>query len=196
MFAAGLITGTSGNVSVRRGDRVLITPSGVGYDELTPEMLPTVSVDGRILSEGARHPSSEVPLHLAVYRDTGATAIVHTHSPYATAVGLVSDELPNVHYAIRALGGAVKVAPYATFGSDELARNVAEALTGRRGALMRNHGAIALGDSIEQAHENAEKLEWLATLYYRARQMGTPALLTDEQLDEVARQAQTTGYRL
>jgi L-fuculose-phosphate aldolase len=196
LFATGLITGTSGNLSVRHGDRVLITPSGVKYDKLDPEMLPTVSIDGRILSASAGRPSSEVPLHLAVYRHTDAAAIVHTHSPYATAIGLVADELPNVHYAIRALGGAVRVAPYATFGSEELAQNVAEAMTDRRAALMRNHGAIAVGDSIEQAQENAEKLEWLAMLFFRALQIGSPATLTDEELDEVSRQAQTTGYRL
>lgn len=123
LSSSGLVTGTSGNVSLRRGDTILITPSGVDYDVLEPGMLAAVSMSGQLLDESLP-PSSETPLHLAIYRDTSATSVVHTHSPYATAVGLVVDELPSVHYAIRALGGPVKVAPYATFGSAELAEPV------------------------------------------------------------------------
>jgi L-fuculose-phosphate aldolase len=173
---------------------VLITPSGVDYDALIPDQLATVSMAGDILDRTVA-PSSEVPLHLAIYRHTSATAVVHTHSPYATAVGLVVDELPSVHYAIRALGGPVRVAPYATFGSSALARHVSEALADRRGALMRNHGAVTIGESLDEARTNAEKLEWLATLYFRAAQLGVPLTLNREQLDDVDRRARRTGYR-
>ena len=193
---SGLVTGTSGNISFRRGDAVLITPSGAAYADLTPADLPVVSVDGRVLSTGTPPPSSEVPLHLGIYRTTDAKAVVHTHSPWATALGLVRDELPAVHYAIRALGGPVRVAGYATFGSAELADKVAAALNGRCAVLMRNHGAVTTGDSIGQAMENAEKLEWLCALYCRAARLGEPATLTMDQLDDVKDQAESVGYRL
>lgn len=193
---SGLVTGTSGNISCRSGDVVLITPSGMAYADLTPPDLPMVDVDGRVLSTGTPPPSSEVPLHLGIYRSTDAKAVVHTHSPWATALGLVRDELPSVHYAIRALGGPVRVAGYATFGSAELADEVATAMEGRQAALMRNHGAVAIGQSIGQAMEHAEKLEWLCALYCRAARLGEPVTLTTDQLDDVAHRAETVGYRL
>lgn len=191
----GLVTGTSGNVSVRLGDRVLITPSGVDYAELGPEGISMVTLDGTILDAGASAPSSEAPLHLGMYTAGDDTAVVHTHSEWATAVGLVRDSLPSVHYAIRALGGPLRVAPYATFGSRRLAKYVRQAIDGRRGALMRNHGAVATGASLAQAVRNAETLKWLCKLYLRASLMGEPAVLTDEELDDVRRSAETTGYR-
>lgn len=195
MHDSGLVTGTSGNVSCRSGDVIVITPSGIAYADLRPADLPVVSVDGQVLSTDTPPPSSEVPLHLGIYRTTDAGAVVHTHSPWATAFGLVRDELPAVHYAIRALGGPVRVAGYATFGSAALAEEVSAALSGRRAALMRNHGAVAIGDSVGQAMENAEKLEWLCQLYCGAAQMGEPATLSIEQLDDVKQQAATVGYR-
>jgi L-fuculose-phosphate aldolase len=195
MAATGLVTGTSGNVSVRHGDRVLITPSGVDYATLEPEGVALVSMDGAVLDGGAGAPSSETPLHLTVYANSADEAVVHTHSPWATAVGLVRDVLPSVHYGIRALGGPVRVAAYATFGSRQLAENVREAMEGRRGALMRNHGAVVTGSSLQEATRNAELLEWLCQLFHRACAMGEPAVLTEEELDDVRRSAQTTGYR-
>jgi L-fuculose-phosphate aldolase len=195
LHEAGLVTGTSGNVSCRVGDVIVITPSGVAYAELVPADLPTVGLDGQVLSTGTSPPSSEVPLHLGIYRTTAAHAVVHTHSPWATALGLVRDELPAVHYAIRALGGPVRVADYATFGSAQLAEHVTTALDGRRAVLMRNHGAVTVGDSVGQAMEHTEKLEWLCELYCRAARLGEPATLTTEQLDDVRQQAEITGYR-
>jgi L-fuculose-phosphate aldolase len=196
MLHSGLVTGTSGNVSVRVADTIVITPSGVDYEQMTPAQLSVLDLnDGAIVDVGDP-PSSEAPLHLAVYRTSDARAVVHTHSPWATALGLVRDTLPNVHYAIRALGGPVRVAPYATFGSRELAENVSHALQDRRAALMRNHGAVAVGTTLSEASANAEKLEWLCQLYCRAALHGEPAALTDKQLDDVTRSAETTGYRL
>ncbi|EFF90349.1 L-fuculose phosphate aldolase, partial [Streptomyces sp. e14] len=117
----GLVVGTSGNVSVRVADTVLVTPSGVPYDRLTPGDLTGVGLDGRQVL-GSLVPTSELPLHLAVYRATDAGAVVHTHAVHATAVSTLVPELPLVHYMAGALGGPVRVAPYATYGTEELAR--------------------------------------------------------------------------
>ncbi|MCC5036483.1 class II aldolase/adducin family protein [Streptomyces sp. WAC 00631] len=191
----GLVTGTSGNLSVRVGDQVLVTPSGVSYQTLEPGDIARVTLDGEVLDAGATSPSSETPLHLGIYRTTDAQAIVHTHAPWATAVGLVRDELPSVHYSILLLGGPIRVAPYATFGSQELADNVRLAMLDRRAALMRNHGAVASGATLAEAVHNAESVEWLARLYLRAAQLGEPATLTSEQLEDVWRRATASGYR-
>lgn len=196
MLASGLITGTAGNVSVRAGDHIIITPSGTPYDSLRPADLAVVHLDGTIVdAPGGRQPSSESPLHLAIYRGTPAGAVVHTHSPFANAVGLVRDELPRVHYAIRALGGRVRVAPYATFGTQELADNVLTAIEGRTGAILRNHGTVVYGSTLAEAKDRAEKLEWVSALYWRAAQLGEPAELSDDDLELVKAQATNLGYR-
>ena len=196
LLESGLITGTAGNLSVRVGDHVIITPSGAAYDQLEPEDLATVDSDGTIVNvRGTNRPSSETPLHLAVYRGTDARAVVHTHSPFANAVGLVRDELPRVHYAIRALGGRVRVAPYATFGTQELADNVISAIAGRTGCILRNHGTVVYGADLPEALDRAAKLEWVSALYWRAAQLGEPAELTDDDLELVKSQATNLGYR-
>jgi L-fuculose-phosphate aldolase len=119
---------------------------------------------------------------------------VHTHAPYATAVACVLEELPVLHYEQLLLGGAVRVAPYATFGTPELAAAVREALDGRQAALMANHGSVAVGASLGAAVENALLLEWLAALHHRASALGTPRVLTAEEQDDVVRAALTRGY--
>jgi L-fuculose-phosphate aldolase len=194
MLRDGLVTGTSGNLSVRAGDLVAITPTGVAYERLTAEEVAVVGLDGTAV-EAVRDPSSELPTHLAIYRATDAAAIVHTHSMYATTVGAVRDELPAVHYAINALGGPVRVAPYATFGTGELAAAVTRALDGRTAALLRNHGAVAIGASLAAAYDRAARLEWLCELYWRASALGRPAVLSPVELAAAAERAGRTGYR-
>jgi L-fuculose-phosphate aldolase len=189
-----LVIGTSGNVSVRVDDLVAITPSGVDYAALTAEDVLVVDLAGTVV-EGDRAPSSELPMHLAVYAATDARAIVHTHALFATTVGTAVEELPAVHYAINDLGGPVRVAAYATFGSQELASAVVAALHERTGALMRNHGAITVGATLASAYERAVKLEWLSELYWRAMQLGAPSLLSAEQLEAVREQARRKAYR-
>ncbi|WP_447646626.1 class II aldolase/adducin family protein [Nocardioides zeae] len=198
LHATGLVTGTSGNLSVRVGEVVLVTPSGVDYDALEPAGIAAVRLDGELLDRGAGSPSSETPLHLGIYRTSDARAIVHTHAPWATALGLVRDDLPSVHYAILGLGGPLRVAPYATFGSQELADHVRAAMVDRKAALMRNHGAVASGGTLGEAVRNAEQVEWLARLWLQAAQAAPgrePATLTDEQLQDVWRQVAAAGYR-
>ena len=188
----GLCIGTAGNVSLRVGDDVLITPSGVGVDALTPESICVVDLDGRLIS-GAK-PSSELAMHLLLYRVTAARAAVHTHSAFATAVGLLLDELPTIHYAMVPLGGSVRVAPYATFGTTDLATNVAEAVAGRTAVLLANHGALTFGASLAEAYDRAELLEWLCALYCRSAQLGAPKVLTDRQMRAAAEQFNLLHY--
>ena len=184
--------GTAGNVSVRADDRVVVSPTGCVLEEVSPDEMSVVSLDGDVV-EGA--PTSELGLHLGVYRDLDwAGAVVHTHSPMATAVGCVVDELPPIHYGMLALGGSVRVAPYATFGSDELHRNVLAALEGRTAALMQNHGTLNCGASLDSAVEGALLLEWAASLYWHAKQIGEPSVLSEEQLADVAAQVQRLSY--
>ena len=181
----GLVTGTSGNLSIRVGDVVAITPTGVDYDDLTPEMIPLIDLAGRPV-EGDLLPSSELPMHLAIYCRTSARAIVHTHSPYATVLSTLVDELPPVHYLLAQLGGRVRVAPYATYGSEELAQNMIDALNGRAAVILQNHGTITIGGTLAQAYDRSITLEWLSALYYRARLAGKPHLLGDAEIDRVA----------
>jgi L-fuculose-phosphate aldolase len=179
---ANLVIGTGGNLSARRDDMVAVTPTGGVLGELTAEMMTVIDLDGRIV-DGKLAPTSEVPMHLAVYRATGTGAIAHAHALASTAVACTRDELPAVHYTMLAIGGAIRVAPYATFGSDELAENVTKALQGKSAALMQNHGSIAHGPTLAKAVENLELLEWAAELYSRGVALGTPRILSQAELD-------------
>ncbi|MFF7487832.1 class II aldolase/adducin family protein [Streptomyces luteogriseus] len=192
----GLVVGTSGNVSVRVADTVLVTPSGVPYDRLAPDDVTGVDLDGRQVI-GTLVPTSELPMHLAVYRTTGALAVVHTHAVHATAVSTLVSELPLVHYMAAALGGPVRVAPYATYGTDELAENMLRALAGRSGCLLRNHGTIAHGTTLAQAYDRTAQLEWMCRLWLTASSVPglTPSLLSREQLAEVEERLRGYGQR-
>lgn len=188
MLESGLVVNTSGNVSIRLGDHVAITPSGCAYDELSAEDIVILDLDGNAV-EGDLLASSETPLHLSVYAaDAGTRAIVHTHSVYATAVSTLVETLPAIHYQITDLGGPVPVAPYQTFGTPELAASVTKALSGRTAALMQNHGATTVGDSVKQALARAITLEWLSRVYLIASQSGSPSLIDDEELGRVGEQ--------
>lgn len=184
--AEGLIVGTAGNLSIAVGDNVAMTPSGVDYAELTAEDVVVVDRAGELV-EGNLLPSSEWQLHLAIYEAHGPSAVVHTHSPYATAVSTLVDELPAMHYHISLLGGPVPVAPYATFGSRELAESVTTALADRKGTLMQNHGAVTVGSSLADAFKLSQSLEWLAQIFCIGHSVGSPRLLSDEDIEDVKR---------
>ncbi|UGY90671.1 class II aldolase/adducin family protein [Streptomyces gobiensis] len=194
--ADGLVVGTSGNVSVRVGDTVLVTPSGVPYDRLGPNELCAVDLDGR-RTAGDLSPTSELPLHLSIYRGTDATAVVHTHAVHATAVSTLVDELPAIHYMTAALGGPVRVAPYATYGSDELAAHTLMALRERTGCLLRNHGTITYGRSLDQAYDRTAQLEWMCRVWLAASSVPgrTPTVLSPEELARVADRLRGYGQR-
>jgi L-fuculose-phosphate aldolase len=192
----GLVVGTSGNVSVRVGDTVLVTPSGVPYDRLAPDDVTGVDLEGRQIL-GTLVPTSELPMHLAVYRSTDARAVVHTHAVHATAVSTLVPELPTIHYMTSALGGPVRVAPYATYGTDELADNMLQALADRSACLLQNHGTITYGNTLAQAYDRTAQLEWMCHLWLTARAVPnlTPNLLTEEQLAEVGERLRGYGQR-
>ncbi|MEV0257852.1 class II aldolase/adducin family protein [Streptomyces sp. NPDC050732] len=183
--ADGLVVGTSGNVSVRVGGTVLVTPSGVPYDRLRPEDAVGVDLEGRRLLGGLA-PTSELPMHLAIYRNTSAGAVVHTHAVHATAVSMLVPELPAVHYMTGALGGPVRVAPYALYGTDELAEHMLRALRDRTGCLLQNHGTVTYGDNLSQAYDRTAQLEWMARLWLTAAAVPghAPTLLSPAQLRE------------
>lgn len=192
----GLLIGTAGNVSVLfpgpTGDEVAITATGVVLADAAADQVVVVDLDGHHL-EGDLAPTSELGLHLDALRDRGG-AVVHTHSPTATALSLVIDELPCVHYQQLTIGGAIRVAPFAVFGSPELAAAVRAALADKQAAILANHGTVACGDDLARAADNALMLEWAAELYWRARVVGHPRALTEDQQRAVIEVALATGY--
>jgi len=189
----GLVIGTAGNISARQGDLIAVTPTGSDLGTVTAEMITVIDLGGQIV-DGDLAPTSEVPLHTGIYAATNALAITHAHAMASTAVSCCHDELPALHYSCLELGGVPRTAPYATFGSQELADNVIEALKGRNAAMMQNHGSVAYGPTMDQAIHSLELLEWLAELYWRASSMGTPHVLTDKDFEAIIMMAIEHGY--
>ena len=185
MLKDGLTVGTSGNVSVRVGENIAITPSGVDYEALVPENICVITLDGKHV-DGPDKPSTEVPMHTAVYQNTDAQAVVHTHPVYATVLGTLVDEIPRIHYMLALLGGPVRVAPYAPFGTEELARNCIVAMKDRYAVLLQNHGATTYGETLATAYSRSTYLEWLCRIYCEAKTLGEPRLLTTVEFDAVA----------
>ena len=190
MSNSGLVAGTEGNVSARTPEgNVLVTPSGLDYAVMEPEDVVLIDQSGAVL-EGAFEPSVETPMHTGIYRARPETSgIVHTHARYSTTLACLNWEIPPVHYMLAILSdeGRVPLARYATYGTEELARNAVEALGGSHAAcLLSNHGTIAVGESASEAYSRTELLEQMSELYYRARTAGQPVLLTAEQMSEVA----------
>jgi len=195
LAAEGLLIGTAGNVSaVDEGTgHVAVTASGVTLADCEPDDVTVVDASGAVI-EGRLEPTSELGLHLAVLATSGARAVVHTHAPHATAISCVRDSLPVLHYQQILLGGEIRVAPYATFGSPELADHVVEALRGKSAALMANHGAVALGATLAKATENALLLEWCCRLFRDASSLGTPRILDEVQQAQVIEAAVARNY--
>jgi L-fuculose-phosphate aldolase len=189
----GLVTGTAGNVSTRAGDLVAVTPTGAVLEHLTAPDVAVVDLDANHL-EGDLAATSELGLHLGAYRRFGPGAVVHTHAPMGTALSCVLDEVPVVHYLMLGLGGSVRVAPYATFGTPELAELTLDALEDRSAALMSNHGTIALGADPDGATEMTLLLEWACTIFWRAAAVGTPRVLDADQQREFIETVTTRGY--
>ncbi len=194
MLDAGLVVNTSGNVSVRIGEHVAITPSNFASEDLRPTDIVVLDLESNPV-DGDLLPSSETELHLSLYRgDKSVGAVVHTHSVYATAISTLVDVLPAIHYQIANLGGPVPVAPYRTFGSPELASVVSETMQGRFATLMQNHGSVTVGDTVGKALSRTITLEWLSRVYLIAHQSGSPSLLDDEEIERVkAQQAKFRG---
>lgn len=188
----GLVLGTAGNVSERAGELVAITPTGAVLATVTTEQISVVDLGGSRVS--GPEPTSELALHLGVYERYDAGGVVHTHAPIATALSCVLDEVPAVHYQMILLGGSVRVAPYRTFGTPELAEVTLHALADRSAALMANHGTITYGSDLDCAVERSLLLEWACDLYSRAATIGTPRALDEAQLMDVVTVATARSY--
>lgn len=186
MVADGLVVGTSGNLSVRTGDLIAVTPSGVDYATMTAADVVLVDDDGTVVA-GTRAPTSELALHLAAHARPGTGAVVHTHSTAAVAVSLLRGHVPPVHYQIAMFGGSVAVADYAPFGSAELVANAMAALGERTAVVLAHHGTLVLGDTLGAAYDGARQLEWLCDVWLRARAVGTPRELGPDEISEAVR---------
>ena len=191
--ARGLNRGTSGNVGARFGDGLLVTPSGVPARELTPEAMVALSADGDVIGPG--RPSSEWRFHRDILRARPELhAVVHVHSPFATALACLGLDIPPFHYMIAAAGGSsIRCAPYALFGTQELSDHALAALQDRRACLLANHGMIAAGPGLEQAVALCIEVESLCEQYWRARQLGQPQLLSPGQMADVIEKFKTYG---
>lgn len=191
---AGLTPGRTGNLSVRRDDRFAVTPTGVAYDRIAAADVPVVSVDGEQVA-GDTAPSSETPMHSAVYREFDAGAIVHTHSPWASTLAILHEPIPPVHYMLALAGTTVPVADYATYGTAELAGNAVEAMeeADAEACLLANHGLLVTGDDADSALETAVNVEYTARIYCQAKAFGDPVELSREEMAAVAEKFEGYG---
>lgn len=186
MLEEGLTQRTSGNVSRRIDDgEIAISPSGVPYHEIDPQDVPIITLNGEV-RDGDRAPSSESPMHTAVYRERDdVEAIIHTHSPYATTFAALGRPLEPSHYLIAFAGKRVDVAEYGTNGTQELAENALESLGDRNAVLLRNHGVLATGPDLETAYNVASRVEYCARIHFQASMLGEPELVDDAELDDL-----------
>jgi len=190
MNSSGINQGTSGNISVRTGDRgdaMLITPSGVPYGDLEPDMLVRMPIDSAPTGNEPLKPSSEWRFHQGLLRSRpDMAAVVHAHPAYASALAINRQTIPACHYMIAAFGGYdVPLAGYHLFGSVELSDEVNRVMQDRHGCLMANHGAIVVGESLDKALWRLEELENIAKVYCLSKQVGDPVILSNAEMDDV-----------
>jgi L-fuculose-phosphate aldolase len=197
MNALGINQGTSGNISARSGDRMLITPSATPYEAMQPDDLAAMPFDGGGEWEGPLQPSTEWRFHLDILRGRPeAGAVVHTHATYCTTLAILRRDIPAVHYMIAAFGGdTVRCAPYATYGTAKLAAYALEALEGRSACLLANHGMIVVGATLARAMWLAVELETLAKQYCLALQAGEPVVLSAADIADAARGFSSYGLQ-
>ena len=188
-----LALGTSGNLSVRVCDLIAITPSSISYLETTVEDICVMTLDGEQVA-GRAAVSSEWPMHSGIYLATDSTSVVHTHSEELVALSLVRDELPAVHYNIVAFGHTVPVLGYTRFGSDGLASATVAVMQDHNAAILQNHGAVVRGKTLAQTYEHALLLEWLARVYRKSLDYGSPRILSDSELGEVEDEIRRRRY--
>jgi len=198
LLTSGLTAGTGGNLSVinRKKKVIAITPSGVDYFEMNAEDVVLVGMERGPVERSKYKPSSELLFHQALYRRReDIQAIVHTHSVYATTLATLGWEIPAFHYLVAYSGKKVPLAAYATFGSERLARNVAEAIGENNAVLMGSHGVVTVGPTLAKAFEAAEIIEYVARVYYLAKNLGEPTILSGEEMDKVIEKFKTYGQR-
>ena len=192
MQSRGLTRGTGGNISIRNGEHIAISPSGVEYETMEPQDIPVVDMQGNVIYGGLA-PSSELGMHLACYKARpDISAVVHTHSTFATVLACLERPLPPIHYLIGYAGDQVPCIPYYPFGSEELAAAASEAMT-QNGLLLGHHGLITVGPNIERAFAAAEEVEFVAELHWRCEALGGAKPLTIEQMADVFRRFDKYG---
>jgi len=192
---AGLNKGSAGNVSARCGEGFLVTPSGLAYEKTLAPDIVLMDMDGGF--EGRRNPSSEWRFHRDIYvAHPEAGAVVHAHSPFATALACLGRDIPAFHYMIARFGGStVRCAPYATFGTQALSDHALAALAGRNACLLGHHGMLVFGGDLERALDLAVELETLCEQYWRALQIGQPATLPEDEMARVVEKFKTYGVQ-
>ncbi len=194
MNALGINQGTSGNISLREGQGMLITPTSQPYDAMTAEDIIEMRLDGKVVGNG--RPSTEWRFHQAVFRERPeVNAIVHAHPTYSTTLAIMERGIPPIHYMVAAAGGdSIRCASYATFGTEDLAVNALEALKDRTACLLAHHGMIALGPDLAGAMWLAVEVETLARQYVNCLQLGEPPLLSSEEIKNVADRMANYGF--
>lgn len=195
MLTEKLTTGTGGNLSIfiREDNVMLMTPSGIPYNDTKEEDIVLMTLDGEIL-EGNCKPSSEYDMHRIFYQQTpNVNAVVHTHSEYATVFACLQEDILPLHYIIGSIGSRVRCCKYETFGTAKLAEVAFKEMKQDKGILLGNHGTLTVGEDLASAFSVAKDIEFIAKLYYRAKSIGTPVLLNDEQLEEVIEKFGTYG---
>lgn len=196
----GLVQGTSGNISCvgysNSGERLIaITPTGLDYYKLNPSDIVVVNHEGQII-DGDTKPTSELQLHLTMYRNrVQIGAVVHTHSVYATTLACLGWEIPAVHYLVGFSGKKVPLAPYATFGTDELAEKAHLAMGDHNAVLLANHGLLAVGNNLPTAFTAAQELEFVARIYFQTKAVGSPVILPDDEMDRVIEKFKSYGQK-
>jgi L-fuculose-phosphate aldolase len=197
MSNSKLSPGTTGNISIRCSDsgNIAISPTGMEYETLSPSDIVVIDSKGNTV-DGNKKPTSELSFHLSLYNSRkDIHAIVHTHSPNATTVACLGEELPPVHYMIACSGNKVPLAKYHTFGTNELADEVVEKIKNYNAVLMENHGVIALGKTIKKAYDCAESVEFVSEVYLKAKSVGKPNIIPDSEMDRVLAKFESYGQQ-
>lgn len=192
-----LTKGTGGNISVfdRENGYMAITPSGIDFFEIMPEDIVIMNLNGEVV-EGTRNPSSEWEMHLLQYKTrTDIDAVIHAHTTYATVLACLNESLPATHYMIAVAGKDVRCAKYGTYGSHELAVNATEGMVDRKAVILANHGILAGANDLLNAFNIIEEIEYCSQIYYMARSIGKPVILSDEEMTLMAEKFKTYGQR-
>lgn len=200
LITNGLTKGTGGNLSIcdREQGIMALTPSGLDYFEMVPEDIVILDIQTGKVIEGDRVPSSECDMHRIFYKyRTDINAIVHAHTAYATTIACLNEGLPAIDYLVALSGGTdVRCAKYATYGTVELAKNAFEAMKDRYAVLLANHGILAGSKDLASAFNITEEIEYCCGLYYRARSIGTPVILPEDEMQRMIERFQDYGKRV
>ncbi|WP_369713621.1 L-fuculose-phosphate aldolase [Leptotrichia sp. HSP-342] len=195
LLSEGLTNGTAGNVSIfnREKGLVAISPTGVNYSELTPEMISIVDLDKKLI-EGLK-PSSELEMHMILYRNReDVNAVIHTHPVYTTVLACLRQDLPAIDYMIAVTGATkVRCAEYASYGTKELAENAYKAMGSSLAVILANHGLTTAGKDIANAFNITVQVEYISNLYIKARNIGEPIILPDNEMNSMLERFKTYG---